>query len=192
MKSDQRHPVERALELLVFGPLGAGLYLKDAAPSLIEMFVARGRAELERRQEDVARHVTTARSLGQVSLAFGLPKVRNHVGNRMGEARDLAAGWLGTVTRAPAAPPPAPATRAAPSRAPAAPAAHVVSGNGATSSAPAGPASSELPIPGYDALSASQVVERLTGLSSAELDIVRAYEAGHRKRRTILGKIDQL
>jgi hypothetical protein len=54
------------------------------------------------------------------------------------------------------------------------------------------PASSELPIPGYDALSASQVVERLAGLSVDELSVVEAYETAHRKRRTILGKIEQL
>jgi hypothetical protein len=50
----------------------------------------------------------------------------------------------------------------------------------------------ELAIPGYDSLSASQVVERLTGLPTDDLDDVRGYEAAHRNRRTILGKIDQL
>jgi hypothetical protein len=50
----------------------------------------------------------------------------------------------------------------------------------------------QLAIPGYDALSASQVVERLAGLSGDELAAVRQYEAGHRRRRTILGKIEQL
>ena len=54
------------------------------------------------------------------------------------------------------------------------------------------PAGDELPIPGYDALSASQVVERLAGLTPGELDAVHAYEAAHRHRRTILGKIEQL
>ena len=49
-----------------------------------------------------------------------------------------------------------------------------------------------LPIPGYDALSASQVVERLIGLAPDELDAVHAYETSHRQRRTILGKIEQL
>ena len=39
------------------------------------------------------------------------------------------------------------------------------------------------------ALSASQVVERLAGLATTELAAVRNYEAGHRNRRTILGKI---
>ena len=58
--------------------------------------------------------------------------------------------------------------------------------NGAT------PAGDTLPIPGYDALSASQVVERLAGLTPDELDAVRAYESAHRHRRTILGKIEQI
>ena len=56
----------------------------------------------------------------------------------------------------------------------------------------AAPRTEELPIPGYDALSASQVVERLMGLAPAELETVHAYEAAHRQRRTILGKIEQL
>ncbi len=49
-----------------------------------------------------------------------------------------------------------------------------------------------LAIPGYDSLSASQVVEHLAGLGGADLEAVRLYESSHRNRRTILGKIDQL
>jgi hypothetical protein len=49
-----------------------------------------------------------------------------------------------------------------------------------------------LGIPDYDNLSASQVVPRLGGLSSAELEAVRHYEANKRGRKTILNKIAQL
>ena len=49
-----------------------------------------------------------------------------------------------------------------------------------------------LAIPEYDQLSASQVVERLDGLTAGELDAVRDYELAHRGRNTILGKITQL
>jgi hypothetical protein len=49
-----------------------------------------------------------------------------------------------------------------------------------------------LSIPDYDELSASQVVQRLPGLSADELEAIRAYETRGRGRRTILGKIDQL
>ena len=54
------------------------------------------------------------------------------------------------------------------------------------------PLGSDLAIPGYDALSASQVVQRLAGLSPEELEDVRAYELHTRGRRTILNKIAQL
>jgi len=49
-----------------------------------------------------------------------------------------------------------------------------------------------LPIPDYDELSASQVVERLEGLDHDSLELIRRYEAAHRSRNTILGKIAQL
>jgi hypothetical protein len=54
------------------------------------------------------------------------------------------------------------------------------------------PTASSLAIPGFDTLSASQVVQRLDGLSRSELVAARAYEAGNRGRRTILSRIDQL
>jgi hypothetical protein len=50
----------------------------------------------------------------------------------------------------------------------------------------------ELPIAGYESLAASQVVARLDDLTPEELERVRAFEAAHRGRRTVLGKIEQL
>lgn len=49
-----------------------------------------------------------------------------------------------------------------------------------------------LAIPGFDTLSASQVVQRLDGLSREELVSVRAYETSTRARRTIINRVDQL
>jgi hypothetical protein len=49
-----------------------------------------------------------------------------------------------------------------------------------------------LAIPDYDNLSASQVVPRLGGLSTDELDEVLRYESAKRGRKTILNKIAQL
>jgi len=54
------------------------------------------------------------------------------------------------------------------------------------------PSAAALPIPDYDELSASQVVERLEGLDRDSLEAVRRYESEHRGRNTILGKIAQL
>ena len=45
---------------------------------------------------------------------------------------------------------------------------------------------------GYDTLSASQVVQRLGGLSGEELEAVRAYEEAGRRRKTILARVAQL
>ncbi len=54
------------------------------------------------------------------------------------------------------------------------------------------PEVTSLAIPGFDTLSASQVVQRLDGLSRSELVAARAYETETRGRRTILSRIDQL
>jgi hypothetical protein len=63
------------------------------------------------------------------------------------------------------------------------------SGNGQR---PPTPSSDDLAIPGYDALSALQVVQRLAGLEPDELEAVRAYEAATRGRKTILSRVAQL
>src|SRR5690349_10163618 len=82
--------MERTLEVLLYAPLGFGLFLKDTAPTFINMFVSRGRAEVDRRHEEVQQHVTTARSLGQVTLAFGPPLVRERVSRTVADARKRA------------------------------------------------------------------------------------------------------
>jgi hypothetical protein len=65
-------------------------------------------------------------------------------------------------------------------------------GSGGSAGSAVVPASTDLAIPGYDSLSASQVVQRLAGLAPPELEAVRTYEAGGRGRRTVLTKISQL
>jgi len=190
----QARAIDRAIDVVLFAPLGASLYVLEAAPNVVETFVARGRAEIDRRQEQVGRHVTTVRSTGQVALAFGLPKVRNRVTRLLARTATPPVPKRPARTPATASNPVAPVAAQPvvpePEFADAAPASWVPVSNGAAA-APA-PDSRELPIPGYDALSASQVVERLAGLVGSELDAVRCYEANHRNRRTILGKIEQL
>lgn len=57
---------------------------------------------------------------------------------------------------------------------------------------PAAPAAVDAAIPDYDTLSASQVVRRLDGLGSADLEAVYRHEAASRGRRTILHRAQQL
>jgi hypothetical protein len=202
--------IERTIELLLYAPIGIGMFLKDAAPQLVDMFVSRGRAEIDRRHEDVQQRVTTARSLGQVALAFGAPMLRRRVEQTVADAHRRAGGLFGAEASNPSSPgaetsaatsvatspsspvteepPPAPAPKPEKQLASSASEARHDAASATNGSA----SSAGLPIPGYDALSASQVVERLIGLAPDELDAVHAYEASHRQRRTILGKIEQL
>ena len=48
------------------------------------------------------------------------------------------------------------------------------------------------PFDGYQSLAAAQVVQLLGRLPADQLAVIRAYEAAHRGRRTILAKLDQL
>ena len=189
--TEPKDRIAHTLEVLVYAPIGVGLYIKDMAPTFVNMFVARGRAEVDRRQAQVQQRTTTARSIGQVATAFGVPMVRQRVEREVDTARQRAQTLLGSIAGsdgtngAPAARPERPAPPPAPTNE-SAPAATRPSDSIGSQAEP------DLPIPGYNSLSASQVVQRLAGLSPAELDAVRAYETSNRKRRTILGKIDQI
>ena len=179
-------PIARALEVAVYAPIGAAAYLREVGPDFVRMIAARGRAEVDARQEQIVARVRHAKGAGEVAIAFGLPVVRRKVGERLSTLRPPSAPTAPSrpAPRPPAARPAAPeADRPVMETVAPSPAA---GGNGHHA------VDERLAIPGYDALSASQVVERLAGLNGDELAAVRRYEAGHRRRRTILGKIEQL
>jgi hypothetical protein len=211
-RASRPDPIGRVLEVAVYAPIGVASYVRDMGPDLVRTVVARGRAEVDTRQEQVVNGLRHAKGAGEVAIAFGLPVLRRKVGERLSSLRPS--------TEAPPAPRagsrdsdrPEP-TRPVPPTAPTAPVPTTARAtvprpgntNGHRSAdpvAPVDPATAvdavgerpeeRLAIPGYDALSASQVVERLAGLSGDELAAVRDYEAGHRRRRTVLGKIEQL
>lgn len=48
------------------------------------------------------------------------------------------------------------------------------------------------PFSGYDTMTAVDIIGRLGDLSDADRAAVRTYETGHKARRTVLGKLDQL
>jgi hypothetical protein len=164
----------KAVDVLVYVPLGFVAYLRDTGPSFVELFVARGRKEFD----GARRTVETKLGLRQPEPA---PSVAQRMTDSIGKFAAQAAAQAGGVVAAFTTPPTAPAPEPPPAPEPMAP-----------SDADPAPPASDLAIPGYDMLSASQVVERLEGLSPAALASVRAYELAHRARNTILGKIDQL
>jgi hypothetical protein len=196
------------------------LYVRDMLPSMMGIFVSRGKREVQSHlpghtpptpptppvPPEVKRRIDESVGVAKYMAEGGLGVARDVAGNGIGVAREMAGSALaqflamrangvpltdesGPVdvdekpTRpasAATAPTPAPAPAQAPApAAPPAPAADV-------------PSVDALPIPDYDELSASQVVERLEGLDRESLDAIRAYETEHRGRNTILGKIAQL
>lgn len=175
--NDEKTPieqaVEQALDLFVYAPLGLALFARDNLPNLVE----RGRSQ-------VNQQVMLAKMMGQFAVQQGEKEIRQRV-------EKLATRPEPPARPAPPKPPVQQQEPAAPStNGQAAPAA-APSSNGAVPATPA-PSAAHLAIPAYDTLSASQVVQRLAGLSKDELEAVREYEAATRGRRTILTKVSQL
>ena len=98
-------PLALAVELAVYAPIGVAAYALEVGPDVVRTVVARGRAEVEVRQEQVAGRVRHAKGAGQVAIAFGLPLLRRKVGQRLASLRP--------EPPAPAPAKPAPAARAA-------------------------------------------------------------------------------
>jgi hypothetical protein len=208
--SSQKSPIDQVLDLVVYAPVGIALTAREELPRMIE----KGR-------QRISGQVTLARMLGQLAVAQGqheASKVARQAGDALVGLGILRGDSVGTPApggrvgdpsaarpgEAAAPWPPDAGSSLRPDAgsslrpdAGAEPPASPVGGSGpANGSAPApggeAPSSGDLAIPGYDSLSASQVVQRLAGLDSAELEAVRAYEASTRGRRTILNRIAQL
>jgi hypothetical protein len=211
--SQQQNPIERAVEMLVYAPIGVAMFAKDTVPTFMKMFVSRGQTELQKQEKSLRDRANQYRAVGKFAVKYGGPEVKRQAESKLDTARraceETFSGLIvnrggGESTEAPAsAPAPAPVAKDEPPKAEPAkveargPVHGATNGNGSGNGSgaavrpPAVPAP-ELAIPEYDQLSASQVVERLEGLTSGELDAVREYEQAHRGRNTILGKISQL
>jgi hypothetical protein len=171
--SQDRSPVDQAIELLVFAPVGLVISAREALPALIE----RGR-------QQVSGQATMAKMVGQFAVKEGQKRASRVVDDVRQQAVTVIDQLVGENTQpGPGANGSAPSA-ASPTPAPSAAAPPVPQSSGA--------ASAELAITDYDSLAASQVVPRLSGLSADELELVRAYEAGHRGRKTILSRVAQL
>ncbi len=217
---DDKPPVEKAVELLVYAPVGMALYVRDMLPSMMGIFVARGKREVSNHRtppppptppplpDEVRRRIDESVGIAKVVAESGFGVAKDVAGSGIGVARDVAGTALqGLLANRPgaarpdsrgpgaaegwASPAPDPApdhTRDHTRDATPTPAPDPVLAD----EAPPAPDVETLPIPDYDELSASQVVERLEGLDRDSLEAIRSYEAAHRGRNTILGKISQL
>ncbi len=166
--TDKTRPADRALDLFFYAPIGFVLEASELIPKLVE----RGRSQ-------VSGQVSMARVVGKFAVQTG----RAEASKRIGAVQESATSALSELGLWPSPDgtepvPRAPSTEVQPPPEPA----EVVDA----------PAVETLAIPDYDGLAASQVVPRLEGLQSDELEAVRRYELAHRGRKTVLGKIAQL
>jgi hypothetical protein len=185
-----KSPVEHAVEVFVYAPVGLLFEGSTILPQLVE----KGRSQ-----------VTMARMMGQFAVTQGRTEAEKAAQKVGLQALDLLAR-LGQSPNGhpPLGPEPEAAAAAPPVATPApevddGPAAGATPSEGTSTGADADAAPvlehidpATLAIPDYDGLSASHVVNRLAGLSAAELEAVRRYEAANRGRKTILSKVAQL
>jgi hypothetical protein len=182
---EPRTPLDRLLDLALYGPVGLAFAARDLLPELAD----RGRRQLEAR-------FRAARMVGRLAVKEGTRQADRAVRRLADEAGAVVRG----AGLAPSVRPvgvddagtggAGDGTRAAEDDTGAAPAPDDIPAGGAPETPPPDPG--ELSIPGYDTLSASQVVQRLPGLSPEELEAVRTYELAGRARKTILHKVAQL
>ena len=164
----------------MYAPIG----LLFEGTSLLPELIAKGKSQ-----------VATARVVGK----FAIGKAQNRATSATAKLQDQTAGLLDflgdsvtpVASETPDADGPVPAPSAQSARTAAKKVATQVATNAVDGVAQAASAAA-LAIPDYDGLSASQVVNRLAGLSPAELESVQLYEAAHRGRKTILSKVAQL
>ncbi|MGK2948144.1 MAG: hypothetical protein ACSLFP_06195 [Acidimicrobiales bacterium] len=175
MTEPEKSPAEQAVDVFVYAPIG----LLFEGASLLPQLVEKGKNQ-----------VTMARMIGKFAVEQG----KGEATRAVGKLQDQAAGVLDFLGDSVAplpddpAPAPAPVPTVRPAPAAKAPAKRTAKAPATSAARPA----PDLAIPDYDSLSASHVVNRLAGLSAAELAAVRDYEAAHRGRKTILTKVQQL
>jgi len=183
---------EKAKELLVYGPVGLALFLRDSAPQFLKMFVARGRNEVEQRRKAVGAQIDQVRSLGENAATDGGPEMLRLLSTGIATLREKAEEALTALGVNTDESQESGRDDAELADAPSEP----IEAVGWTADAPHSSAVTadvgSLAIPGYDDLSASQVVDRLDGLAAADLQAIRGYETANRARNTILAKIEQL
>ena len=168
MTRGQRPLVEQWLDLAVYAPIGLIALVREELPAVVQ----RGRDRAE-------QQVQVYRFFGQMAVAYGKAEAQ-----KRREAARTSAHIADVVATT----------------------AHDIVPDIAEAVAPVDPAEIDpvseqvddpalaavVPFEGYDTLAAVHVVERLGRLTPDELRHVRAYEAAHRNRRTVLGKLDQL
>lgn len=190
--AEERPVSETLLDWLLYAPLGAATMLVEELPRLAE----RGRERFE-------KQIGVAELIGRLAVAEARRRLAAPPSSQSREAVAPSHSRAGTRSPLPMPADPAPSASPQAARGPLPTQDHEAERtprprSGGTRRPPASAPhvgrseGNELPIPAYDTLAASQVVERLASLSPAELEAVRKHESVTRRRRTVLHRIAQL
>ena len=194
MTENGKNPVDQALDLFVYAPLGFALSFREF---------------LDEAAEKGRQQVQVAKVMGQFAVQMGQQEAEKRTRGARKQAEEVITSFLpggarppSTPSRPAPAPPPRPTVDPTQTGAPASTERVTEPGDPSIRAttpdvprpapAPPTPTVTSLAIPGYDTLSASQIVQRLGGLSQTELEAIGAYESAGRSRKTILNKVDQL
>jgi len=165
-------PLQRALDLFVFAPVGIALTVAEDLPGLI----GKGHQRFE-------TDVQNARIIGRIVVTQGQRQLLARVGQLLHRTSD---GTDGTSDSS------APTDGAGGAPGVSAPASARPLPSTKPSADPADGAIVDSALAGYDTLSASQVVRRLESLGPDELRALSRHEASHRNRHTILNRAHQI
>ena len=159
--------LDQALDLFLYAPVGLLVSsLEELTADDIDELAQKGRGR-------IGRLLSNARVVGRLTVAMGRRSIDTEMSRwRMPEPTEWGSGHDD------------PDSASEPTR--------LLRQTQPTSDTHRRVAETHLAIPGYEALSASQVVRRLDGLAPTELEAIYEHEAATRRRRTILHRTQQL
>lgn len=163
---DETNPVDLALDLFVYAPLGALLEFSDRLPELAR----RGRERFE-------SQAPAAKMVGQFAVSTGRKKIEGQVGDVVAKGREILQD-LGVI-EAPPSDDDQPAEQ------------HQTPDEHAQQD-PAAEGTIADVIEGYAEMTAVKIMPMLSSLTRPQRNVVRAFELGNRARRTVLARLDQL
>lgn len=197
--SDEDKRLEQLLDLLVYAPLGLALEYRDLLPKLAER--GRGQVALMRLAQKVA------------SDSSGRADTSEQIRSTLLDTLDTLAAWFGADACGadrPSAEDSTQPTRAAadesaqPARTGTAATAEAA-GDGLAqtdrAAAPTSPGQEEgaecstgsgEPFPGYDQMTAREIIDALAGMSEPDLRAVASHEQRNRARSTVLNRVSRL
>lgn len=197
----EKSNAEKVKDFLLYAPVGAFGFVKDNAPTFFNMFVSRGKRDVNKSAMVAEEKIAESKEKGQI-VAMGTPIAKEQAGQFAKDAKQKGESFAEAASEVAGA-----ALSVASdfissvvamindSESSENKAESVVE---ATESKPATNATeeaiSDVTLPDdlkelYDSMSAPEIVQRLDKFSEQELRVIQKYEAGFRNRQTIIHAI---